>query len=653
MGTNSKRATGQTAAAAVLALIVGALGLLVPAAAQASEIDAVTGITIIEPKDSVAVGDTLSLEASWAAPAGAQPGDTFSVDFPQAPLLAGIASTFDMRDPDGATIGSCVVSEAGIACTLSDYVSTHANVQGTVRFQARLMEGTEKSELLFTTGGGGDITVPLPGGGVQPGTSQPVPDDAVKSGVITVKGDTVEWYVWVPGEKLTGTDPTLTDTYDKRMEFLADTLTVGHVAVEDWNGGNFANSDFTELSTPSGYVMSQDPANSAFSVRLIGNAHADQLYRLKYQTKLPAGFKTGDVFENTVTGSSFTTTTGSVRIVKASGEGNGDGLGDLTVAKALSGDGASAVPADRTFTVDYSYENADGEVKGALTLTAGGQPQGLNDLPVGTVVTLTERPAAAVDGVTWGQPQFSGTGVRVVDGGAQITISDDTAVAVTVTNPAQLIPPPLGGFSVAKKVTGSASSAVPADQTYRFRYSYDEGGQSKTGELSVRADGTAKSVDGLPVGTVVTLTEVAPDAVPGVVWGEPTYRGDGVTTTTDGALVTIGADRTVEVVVDNPATPVPPTVPPTEPPTPTTPPTVPPTEPPTPTTPPTVPPTEPPTPTTPPTVPPTEPPTPTAGDTLAITGGNLSGVVGGVLLALGALVFGGLLLRRRKTNALD
>ena len=544
--------------AALLAAVIGVAGLILPSVAQAAEVDAVTGVTVIDPAEGVTVFDTLTLEATWAAPASAQPGDTFSLDFPTTPLLVGIASTFDLKAPDGSVIGTCVVSPEGIECTFSDYVATHTNVRGTLEFQARVMQETTQGELPFTTGGGGVIMTPIPGGGVNPGTSQPVPADAVKSGVVTTKGDAIEWSVWVPGTKLVGPTPTLTDTYTPGLTFLSDTLTVGSVNVADWNGGNFTAGSFAKLSTPEGYVLTEDAAASTFTVGLVEAVQPDRLYRLMYQTKLPAGVKTGDVFDNTVTGSGFTETTSTVKVTRASGGGVGDGLGDFSVAKAVTGAAAASVPADRTFVVDYSYTLGGNAVTGSLTLTAGGAAQSVADLPVGTVVTVKERPAASVDGVIWGTPQFSGAGVRQIDGGAELTIDDGAAISVTVTNPAEPVPPVLGGFSVAKTVSGEAAASVPATQAFVVDYSYAVDGAPVTGSLTLTPGGAAQSVDGIPAGTVVSVKERPATAVEGVIWGAPQFGGAGVRPVDGGAELTIGEGGAVAVALTNPANTVPP-----------------------------------------------------------------------------------------------
>ncbi|MFF2274627.1 choice-of-anchor A family protein [Agromyces sp. NPDC058126] len=99
----------------------------------------------------------------------------------------------------------------------------------------------------------------------------------------------------------------------------------------------------------------------------------------------------------------------------------------------------------------------------------------------------------------------------------------------------------VGGFSAAKDVTGPAAGEVPADTEFTLEYSYELGGETITGELTLLADGTV--VDGpqdLPVGTVVDFVEVDLPLIPGVEWGTPVISPERVTIADDeNTLVTV------------------------------------------------------------------------------------------------------------------
>lgn len=552
--------------AGIVAVLAGALALLVPASAFAAEIDAISDVTIVEPADQVNVGDRLELEASWAVPDTANPGDTFSLGFPTTPLVVGIADTFTLEGPASEDVGTCVVGAGGIVCTLGEYVATHNNVQGTLTFFAQAQEVTEKGTVTFTTGGGVPIEVDVPGGGIGPSFPTPVPTDAIKSGVVTTAGDTIEWYIWVPSNLLTGDPQTLTDKFTPGLTLLPETMSIGHVAVADWNGGTFDPSDFTTLVAGTGYTLSSDAANSSFTIDLTAPTTPDSLYRVLYQTRMPANVQTGDLFENTISGTGFTTTTSTVTHTGGGGTGGGDGPGGFSVVKTLTGDGASTVPTDRPYVFDYTYTLDGVQQSGQLSVTADGTPAGVENIPGGTVVTLREVTPAPVDGVIWAAPVYAGQGVKTVDGAAQFTIVEESTVAATVINPADLEPgPSTGSFAITKQVTGPGASEIPQDQVFSVEYRYDLKGEPVTGRLDVPV-GQTRRVQDVPAGVTVTLRELAPTLVEGVTWGTPRFTGNGIEVNDTGEVrLTIGAGTEVQIALENPTTQTPPT-PPTSPP---------------------------------------------------------------------------------------
>ncbi|KRC32966.1 DUF5979 domain-containing protein [Oerskovia sp. Root22] len=213
----------------------------------------------------------------------------------------------------------------------------------------------------------------------------------------------------------------------------------------------------------------------------------------------------------------------------------------FSVAKSVTGSGADAVPAGTTFEVDYSYVLDGTTITGTLDVLADGTavtgPQGL---PEGTVVTLSEPRLPTVPGVEWGTPTFEPS--------SPVTLGAGGTVAVRLTNTANLVDAPAGGFSVAKELLGSAAGQVPEGTEFTVAYAYELDGQTQRGTLTVLADGTF--VDGpqnLPVGTVVTFTEIDLPDVAGVVWGAPTFSPESVT-------ISDGVDA--QVTVTNTAAPV-------------------------------------------------------------------------------------------------
>ena len=239
--------------------------------------------------------------------------------------------------------------------------------------------------------------------------------------------------------------------------------------------------------------------------------------------------------------------------------------GTFGVAKSVDGDFDLSSPemADAVFTVTASWPAAPGLDAGSvvLALTADNGfalPAGV-DLPVGTVVTLSEAvPSGTGPSVEWGAVTWSGEGLTVnADGTASFTIGDGTAPVFTVTNTATQL---TGSFSVLKQVTGDGASYLDPATEFTVTYTYE--GLAEPGTLTVTNGATVTGPE-LPVGTVVTLSEISPTGglSSGATWGTPMFvLPDGTTGST--ATFTVGTEP-VAIVLHNPT--VPPT-PPTQPP---------------------------------------------------------------------------------------
>lgn len=146
--------------------------------------------------------------------------------------------------------------------------------------------------------------------------------------------------------------------------------------------------------------------------------------------------------------------------------------GAFSVAKVITGDGASLVPTGTEFTVSYEYPAGIGHAAGAGTVTvpADGTAAVVDALPYGAVVTLTETAPAAIDGATWAGATFSTD---------TVTIGNGTTVAVTLTN------------------TVTADAVDPVDQV-------DPADQDPSDELAVTGV-TAETFALIPVGMLLML----------------------------------------------------------------------------------------------------------------------------------------------------
>jgi LPXTG-motif cell wall-anchored protein len=102
-------------------------------------------------------------------------------------------------------------------------------------------------------------------------------------------------------------------------------------------------------------------------------------------------------------------------------------------SKLLAGDGAALVDPSAVFHPDYSYPAGPGfeAGSGTLELPASGDVVSSEPLPVGAVLTLSERTPETIAGATWAAPELSTTA---------LTIGEDETVTVTVTNTLTLNP---------------------------------------------------------------------------------------------------------------------------------------------------------------------------------------------------------------------
>ncbi|MBF4514086.1 LPXTG cell wall anchor domain-containing protein [Plantibacter sp. VKM Ac-2885] len=528
--------------------------------ASAAEVDGVTSVDIVNAPPYVKDAQ-YQVNATWAVPDSAQPGDTFTLNFPDA--LVGFAATIDLPDADGNSVGTCTVSDSQFVCTLSDFVATHNNVHGTLNFNAKFVETFTEEQVQFTTGNNVTIVTDVEGG---VGTAGPddVPTVPTKFGYMNNDGKTMTWVIRVPSEDLgSGSNAVITDDYDAPLVFDSANLTVRSIDKADW-----AQKDDTAAWTYLGqgvtpgstYTLTDRPADTAFDVGLNGpNTDGTRIYEVSVIMDLPADVATGDVFNNraVVNGSTYTAT--QVEYVGAGGSGEGDSLGDFTVTKKVTGSGAQRV-AGAEYTVDYSYLDGSSPVTGQLTI-ADGETEGRINVPEGAVITLSEV-APVGTGVAYGTPVFSGTGVTDNgDGTATVTIIDGV-IAIELENPVAI---QYTQFAVTKTVTGSGKAkVVGAEYTVNMSAVYPGHAENHAGTFEI-TDGTVYTVTEVPVGTVITLSEVKATA-DGVNYGTPVFSGEGLTHNADGSATFTAGAGLLEIGLENPVTVFPPAETPSTPP---------------------------------------------------------------------------------------
>jgi hypothetical protein len=206
-------------------------------------------------------------------------------------------------------------------------------------------------------------------------------------------------------------------------------------------------------------------------------------------------------------------------------------VGGFTVTKQVTGATEGYVPAS-TFTVAY---DCDDGTDGTLVL-ADGETDGVGDLPLGTVCTLSEiaKPATSGPSYVYGPESWDQSDVVVVSKPGGVS-------AVVLTNPIERL---FGGFTVTKEVTGATDGYVPGS-TFTVGYLCDDGTE---GTLEL-LDGGTDGVGGLPVGTTCLLDETAKAATsgPSYVYGTESWDPSNVVVIEEN-----DTDDVVTVVLTNP-----------------------------------------------------------------------------------------------------
>lgn len=234
----------------------------------------------------------------------------------------------------------------------------------------------------------------------------------------------------------------------------------------------------------------------------------------------------------------------------------------IRILKGIAGAAADEVDPGVTFPVTATWTDAEGETQTRELEINAVEPTSLGEeLPAGTVVTLTEGERPGIPTVSWGDIVITGTNVGDNgDGSATVIVSDlqSDSTLVTVLNEANWAP---GTLTVAKSVEGIRADHPDLPETVTVVASWtewtDAGETAQSVELTVPTDGTPVALgQDLPHLTEVTLTEIDPAHGASFTWALPEWSGDGIRVLEDGsALVTIQAATDAAIGLVNTAVP--------------------------------------------------------------------------------------------------
>ncbi|GAA1953979.1 DUF5979 domain-containing protein [Microbacterium aquimaris] len=414
-----------------------------------------------------------------------------------------------------------------------------------------------------------------------PGRSQGK-SGSINTAVVTIDGveympqTTLDWSIRIPGERIEGIvgELTLSDTLSETQtvcaagessEGLASRLDLSVRAIDQISGGGLATVDLTDVTEVAveGDEITFDIAATDLPTPDGGESDGfsrEYQYVLEYTTCTTSGGMDapGTVYDNDVVGSGIAFRNSISQENSAGGTGQGVTRGSVSIEKVLADTpGAAFVPDDATFTVHVAEIDPTGTTQAEydLSVPVNGDPvSGFNARGTGWTVELTEPTFPEIPGVTFGTPSFaSAPGVSVSDDGTVATaeITPGANVAVTLENEALL-----GSMHVVKELTGAAASEVDPDREYEMTVSIDT---SALGDTVPEQDdrtfdlkaGEEKTLEDLPIGSVVTVTEVRPTDDDRFTWAAPVVSPESVEITaahaTDPAVVTV--TNTVERTV--------------------------------------------------------------------------------------------------------
>jgi hypothetical protein len=174
--------------------------------------------------------------------------------------------------------------------------------------------------------------------------------------------------------------------------------------------------------------------------------------------------------------------------------------GSLQIIKIINNPDGATIPA--SFTVNYNC----GAGTSGLVSVAPGSPATITGIPTGSTCTVTEASPDPIPGYSWGTVIYTPPSVLI-----------NTREQTYSINVGNSITRDRGSLQIIKTLNNPDGAPVSSG----FTVNYDCG-SGYSGSASIAPDGPA-TISGIPYGRTCTVTESAPDAVSGYIWGSVTY----------------------------------------------------------------------------------------------------------------------------------
>jgi hypothetical protein len=339
-------------------LLAGGASLFGAQSASAASVDQDDPISNVQiTPDDPTLGQQLTTSIDWCAPAGAQPGDTFTLTL--AKQLQNLPSSFELDDPTtGDPVANAQItgtSPSMITFTLTTYLSTHHDTCGTANVTANF-DGSqvtlgESNAFVSTTGNGQSFTSEITPTGWEPTGLT----DATKYGtwIAADQGRRttthfLDWSITTPAGPFTSAETVDTVPAGANWTFDCDAVTLENGTVTP--GYTYDATDITStVGTPGGPTYTCSP--TAIDVHWPAEAQDTDLYRLTVGASQLAGTGNGDPVTYSNTQAYVHTTVDGVvndfpvsaAMIQASATGDGAGVSNAATSTPTPSDSPSTV----------------------------------------------------------------------------------------------------------------------------------------------------------------------------------------------------------------------------------------------------------------------------------------------------------------------